>query len=576
MRAKSTWAAVITAAGMGMLCSQENADAAQLDIAPDWNVHWDNTFQYNLGMRAKDVDDRIGNNPVYSENDYAFDSAGDIVTNRVSLLSEFDAQHSADFGTAGFRVSGSAFHDFAYDHEVENHPGEVAPSVPYSALGSYKNDRFSDYTDKYYVSGVQLLDAFVFANFDLAGHASSFKLGRLTAYWGNALFFGHAGINYSQNAADNIKGSSAPGTQAKELAIPRAQALVSTTLTPDLSIEAQYFMEFQGNRLPQGGTFLGITGFLFEGPDYLLGPGGVPHGDDLTPSEMDSNYGVRLSYSPSWLRGALGLYYRHLDETQPWAPLFGADPTTGAVNYHLAYAKGVDLLGVSLDKQIGALSTGFEVSYRHGTALNSATGPLPSDLAGRTGARGDTLNVIANVLTGLTPTMLYQTGSALAEVVYTRKLDVTDNEALYNGTGNASGCPTGNKWDGCSTDNAISVAGLFDPTWLQVFSGVDLDMPLFAIYGVSGNTASLAAPANQGVLVYTAGLHALIRSKYNITLQYNGYHAHTNGGLTNFATANGTPVPIGTAGFPSYYASGNGTYFYNDKDWVSLTVQFAF
>ena len=69
----------------------------------------------------------------------------------------------------------------------------------------------------------------------------------------------------------------------------------------------------------------------------------------------------------------------------------------------------------------------------------------------------------------------------------------------------------------------------------------------------------------QGGLIYTAGLHALIKNKYNVTLQYNGYHAHTNGGTT--------PVNGGAA---SEYTSGNGTYFYNDRGWVSLTIQAAF
>jgi hypothetical protein len=566
------------AALMGSAClgAGGTAVAMPLNLSPDWNVNWDNTVQYNIGMRVKGVDDRIGNNPVYSENDYKFDSAGDIVTNRLSLLSEFDAEYrGASFGTAGLRVSGSGFRDFAYDNKVENNPGEVAPGVPYEALGSYEGNRYSSYTKRYHVRGGQLLDAFAFTNFTLGGHASSIKAGRLTSYWGNALFFGFAGINYSQNAVDNIKGASAPGTQAKELAIPRAQVLFSTDLTSDLALTAQYFLEFQGNRLPQGGTYLGITGFLFNDTDYLLGPGGVPRGDNFRPDEINSNFGLRMTWSPAWLSGVLGLHYRRLDETQPWVPLFGAD-SQGNPNFHLAYAENVDLIGLSLDKQLGALSTGFEVSYRHNTGLNSVPGPLPSDLDGREGARGDTLNVLANVLFGLTPTPLWQTGSALGEVVYTRKLDVTANEALYNGTDNASACPSGNKWNGCATDDAVSVAALFTPQWLQVFPGIDLDMPIFAMYGVYGNAASLGGPVNQGAFNYTVGLHTLIRARYNVTLQYNGYSAHTNGGLTNFPTANGTPVPIGTPGFPSYYASGNGTYFYNDKDWLSLTVQFAF
>ncbi|MDB5986196.1 MAG: hypothetical protein JWR16_1249 [Nevskia sp.] len=574
MRLRMAGAAVITAVGVGLLCGPEKSIAFQFDTGPDWTVHWDNTVQYNLGMRVKSIDDGIGNNPAYAENEYKFSSAGDIVTNRLSLMSEFDTVYNGGFGTAGFRVSGSGFRDFAYDDKVKTHPGDVAPQTPYSAVGSYKDGHYTGYTKKYYVAGGQLLDAFVFGNFSIAGHAASFKLGRFTQYWGNALFFGDAGINYSQNASDNIKGAAAPGTQAKELAIPRTQALMSTQITPDLSIEAQYFLEFQGNRLPEGGTYLGVTGFLFDGPDTLFGA--VPHGPTFKPNEVNSNFGVKMAWAPAWLRGSAGVYYRHLDEVQPWAPLFGVDPATGTSNYHLAYAKNVDMFGLSLDKQLGDFSTGFEISYRRNTALNSATGPLPSDLAGTEGARGDTLNVVANILSGLTPTPLWQTGSVLGEIVYTHKIDVTENKALYNGTSNASGCPTHDRWDGCSTNDAISVAGLFDPTWLQVISGVDLDMPIFAMFGVYGNTASLGAPVNQGVLNYTGGFHALVRARYNVTLQYNGYSARTNGGLTNFATANGTPVPVGTPGFPSYYASGNGTYFYNDKDWLSLTVQFAF
>lgn len=566
---------ITSLAGAVMVNALGVAQAAQYEFGSDWTVHWDNSVLYNLGVRAENIDDHIGNNPNFSENDYRFKDAGDVVTNRMSLLSELDAQHAESFGSTGFRMSATAFRDFAYDSDVDNNPGEVAPGVPYTALGSYKNDRFSDYSKKRYVMGAEILDAFVFANFDdVMGHATSVKLGRLTAYWGNALFFGNAGINYSQNAVDNIKGAAAPGTQAKELAIPRAQFLVSTQVTPELLAEAQYFMEFQGNRLPEGGTYLGITNFLFDGPDFLLGPNGIPHGSNVKPDGLSDNFGLRLSWSPEWLRGALGAYYRHFDETQPWAPLFGLD-SSGNLNYHMAYAKNVDMLGISLDKQVGSLSTGFEMSYRHNTALNSAVGPLPGDARGREGARGDTLNVVANVLAGLTPTPLYQTGTALAEIAYTRKLSVTENEDLYNGT-HSAGCPTGSKWDGCSTDDAVSIAGQITPQWLQVFPGVDLDMPIFAMYGLSGNSASLGAPVNQGALNYTFGVHALVRSTYNFTLQYNGYHAHTNGGLTNFPTFNGTPVPVGTQGFPSYYASGNGTYFYNDKDWVSLTFQASF
>jgi hypothetical protein len=115
----------------------------------------------------------------------------------------------------------------------------------------------------------------------------------------------------------------------------------------------------------------------------------------------------------------------------------------------------------------------------------------------------------------------------------------------------------------------VALAVQFDPQWLQVFPGVDIDAPMFIQYGLWGNTPSLGG-TNQGSMIYTFGLHALIQNKYNVTLQYNGYHSHT-GGQTNFGAANGLP-----SGGPSYYATGNGPYFYNDKNWVSLTFSSSF
>jgi Protein of unknown function (DUF1302) len=537
-----------------------SVQAVELPLDPDWVVNWDNTVTYNLGMRAQGINPGIGNNPVFAESDYKFAHAGDIVTNRISNLSEFDAVYEDKYG---FRVSASIFKDFAYDSNVNTNPGNFAPGVPYSSLFSYANNRFTSYTTRYYEQGIQLLDAFTFGRFDIGGHSTTVKVGQLTEFWGNALFFGALGISYSQNAADNIKGSSQPGSLAKELALPRPQVLVSTQVTPTFTLEGQYLFEQVHNLNPEGGTYLGTAGFLFNGPQFV--GGSIPRGPDFAPSNTNPNYGFKASWSPDWLRGTIDAYYRRFDEVQPWAPLFGESPATGSTNYHLAYAPDVHLYGLSLEKQIGNYSTGFEVSYRQHTALNSASGPLPGDLAGSAGARGDTINVIANVIAGLTRTPLWQTGSVTAEIAATHLTSITSNGALYNGTGNPLGCPTGNKWDGCSTRNSVSVAALFDPTWLQVFPNVDIDMPLFVEYGVYGNTASLGNSVNQGAIIYTAGVHALIKNKYNVTLQYNGYHAHTNGGTT--------PVNGGAA---SYYTSGNGTFFYNDRGWVSLTFQAAF
>lgn len=557
------------AAGIALFAAVP-AHAVELFGSSDWQVRLDNTLSYNLGIRAQDIDDNIGNNPLFHQSDYKFDSAGDLVTNRIADLMEFDAVYQDRYG---LRLSASAWKDFAYDDKVKSNPGEAAPGVPYAALTAYRNNRYSGYTKKYFIEGAQLLDAFVFANFSLAGREASLKLGRLTQYWGNALIFGSEGINYGQNASDFIKAFTSPGTQAKELAIPRAQAYFQIQLNDESSFAAQYFGEFAHSRLPEGGTYLGTFGFAFDGPNQIPGAG-VPHGDNVEPDHFNDNFGLKYAWSPAALRGTLGIYYRRLDETIPWL-LIGVTP---APNYHLSYADGVDLYGLSLDKQIGPFSTGFEVSYRQNTAFSSGTGPLPSDLAGKEGARGDSLNFIANLLAGLTPTALYDTGTFLVEATYTREMKVRSNADLYNSKDNPAACPTGDVDDGCSTKGAAGIAAQFAPQWLQVLPGVDIDTPLFVQYGAYGNAANNFAFLNEGLVIYTAGVHALIRQRYNVTLQYNGYHARTNG-KTNSAIDGGADpamVPVGTPGFPSYYRTTSMPFFWNDKGWVSLNLSYTF
>jgi hypothetical protein len=537
-----------------------SAYAFEFDLGPDVAGRWDNTIQYIVGVRAGGIDPGIGNNPIFNESDYKFGHAGSIVTNRVSDLTEFNLSYRQ---TYGFRVSASLFKDFAYTDSVHFNPNFAAPGFPYSALGSYAGNRYSSYTRSYYVNGTQLLDAFAYGSFEVGGHLTSIKLGRLTQLWGPAIFFGDQAISYAQNPVDGIKGSAAPGSTLKEVALPRAQLYVQTEVTPQLTLAAQYFFEFEHNLLPEGGTYLGLSDFLFNGPSQLLGA--IPHGNDFKPKNVNNNFGVRATWSPDFLAGgSLGFYYRRLDEAQPWV-LFGQDPSTGATNYHLSYNEGTQLFGVSAELGIGVVSSGFEVSYRHNTALNSATGPLPTDLSGHSGARGDTINMIANALVPLGKTPLYDSGTLTAEVAFTQRVGSIQNAALYNGTGNSLACPTGNKWNGCSTNNSVVAAMQFDPQWLQVFPGVDIDMPIFVMYGIFGNTPSLTTTiGNQGSLIYTVGVHARVHNQYNITLQYNGYHSHTSGS-TRFGP-----------GGPSYYASGNGPYMWNDKPWISLTLQTTF
>ena len=572
------------------------ARAFQIDAGPDWRVNFDNTVLYNLGIRAQQIDSRIGSDPTLQESDYSFAKRGDVVTNLLSLLSEFDAVYQRRMG---LRLSASGWKDFAYGDRPNQNPNYyvapipgVFPGAPYPT--NYNNGEYSSYTKRYQVEGAELLDAFVFANFDLGGRPATIKLGKLTQFWGNALFFSSAGISFSQSASDNIKQLTAPGTQAKELAMPRGQINFSTQVTDEVQLGAQYFLQWQADRYPSGGTFLApATDFLFEGPDRFglmdtltaLGvPGAapMPRAESAHPSNNNGNFGVQAKWSPAWLDGTLGFYYRQFDETAPWNPIFGMSmtPTGPSFFYRLAYPEKTKMLAASLDKQIGGASVGFELSYRKGTGLNTngsvplltAGVPSATDPDSVRGARGDTLNFVANALSILDRTSLYSTGTALAEIAVIHKLKVTDQADRYQGEGTAAcdaaaaaaGVTTGGgRYTSCSTDTAVVIGGMFEPQWLQALPSWDLSLPMFGMYGLSGNAASNGVPVKQGDLMYGLGFKAVLQQRYNFTLQYNGFHGHATGM---------SQTPAGA----QFYATGNNMYRFNDRNWLSFTFQTTF
>ncbi len=534
--------------------------AMEIGYNPDWMIRWDNTFRHIVGVRTQGVDDDIAYDPRFDESDYKFSDSGDIVTNRSSLLSELDISYKGKFGA---RVSGSVWKDFAYDDKVETAP-------EFAALGSsYDNDRYSHYTERFYVEGAELLDAFAFANIPIGDRTLSLKVGQQTQYWGISLFQGFHSISYSQSPLNLGKSLATPGSDLSELFLPREQVYMQIPLTRDLTLAAQYFYGWDSNRFPEGGTYLGFIDFMFKGPDQwpLVAPGtpGFPNGyaarrsPSYEPDNNNNNHGVSLRWSPDFLAGTVGAYYRRMDETQPWAPIAVLDPVFMVpASYHSSYNQGVDLVGLSIDKQIGDLSVGAEMSYRHNTALNSSAIATPGT-DGSMGATGDSFHMVVNALAGLEPTAFYDTGSASVEVAWGRLLDVNDNEHLYRGEG-YDGCPVGDdKWDGCSTRDVINVAARFEPQWLQAAPGLDLSAPVSATWGAYGTGATLSG-GFQGSVVYSAGISATLYRNYTFSLSYAGYQYRQKD----------------IDATPGYTSKGNGYYFLNDRDWVSLSFEASF
>jgi hypothetical protein len=509
---------------------------------PDLSVRWDNTVRVNLARRVEGRDPKIGNSPLADEGDYSFDQ-GDAVAKRIDLLTELDLVYKKRYGA---RLSAAGWYDDAYDGNSRSNPA-------LAAIASYPGNKYSPYVNRLYrgASG-EVLDGFVFGGVDLGEVPVQAKLGRHTVYWGESLLLGghlHS-VSYAQNPLDLQKGFATPGTEAKELFRPLNQLSVQAQVAESLSIAAQYMLQWDSARFPEGGTYLGPVDFVFNGPYRQILPPAAPglpprvatRGDAAEPDQR-GEFGLAARWSPQWLDGTVGLYYRNFADKLPQVLLTQAPPL-GPLRYNLVYADNVEMFGASLAKNIGGVSVGLEVSQRRNTPLNSMVlGPamgLPA--AGETkGPRGDTWHAVANALGTVSKTPVFDAAAWAVEVAYSKWSKVRSGENLFNALGYAP-CVGKDKWDGCVTKDYVGIGTSFTPTWFQVFPGVDLSAPLTYAVGVHGNAATTFG-GNEGLGNYSLGIGADVQQKYRFDLKYidfvgrykdNGTVATSTNGLTTF------------------------------------------
>lgn len=496
-----------------------SAHAMSIDTGnPDIELRWDNTLRYNAAVRAEKINSTYYNSPGTDETEGRF-GRGDMIMNRLDLVTELDLIYK---GRYGFRVSGAAWRDFAYDNDAKGNP--AFPS-------NYENGRFNSYTKRYIVglSG-ELLDAFVFGSFDIGDTVLSVKAGRHNLYWGEALFSTTNSIAYSMAGVDGLKAASSPGIEAKETFMPRNQISANWMLTDDIAVAAQYAFEWDPFRIAPGGTFFSASDatrsdFSSATVNPITGVRSfLPNGRDLRPDDA-GDFGVNLRWSPPAMGGTLGFYYRKFDEKLPQA--FMQVESTGRRSVRFGYARDTQLYGVSLSGNIGTVAVAGEVSYRKDSALNSISA-RPGQVAapGSTftykqaqGARGDTVHAIVNGVWLMPRTSLWAGGTLTAEVNYSRLLDVTENRHLYNGNGYAC---TGGVKAGCATRDAWGMNVGVTPQIPQAFPSWDLSFPVSVAYQIKGNGPTLGGGA-EGATTWSVGVSGTYRSKHEFSLRFTDY-----------------------------------------------------
>lgn len=111
------------------------------------------------------------------------------------------------------------------------------------------------------VADLQVLDAFVDYDTDIAGVPVLIRVGKQVINWGESTFF--LGGNSVFNPID-VPAIRRPGAEIKDALLPVSAAYISASLTDDLSLEA-YFGDHDGYRLDVGGTHFANSDNLVPG-----------------------------------------------------------------------------------------------------------------------------------------------------------------------------------------------------------------------------------------------------------------------------------------------------------------------
>ncbi|MBB2494713.1 DUF1302 domain-containing protein [Aquipseudomonas ullengensis] len=113
-------------------------------------------------------------------------------------------------------------------------------------------------------SGAQILDAFLYHNYNIAEMPGSARIGKQVVSWGESTFIGNS-IN-SINPVD-VSAFRRPGAEIKEGLIPVNMFYMSQSITDQLSAEAFYQLEWDQTVLDNCGTFFSSADVAADGCD---------------------------------------------------------------------------------------------------------------------------------------------------------------------------------------------------------------------------------------------------------------------------------------------------------------------
>jgi hypothetical protein len=328
-RVVSHLARVAFVTGIGLALLAPPADAVPF-AAGELKGSFDTTFSFGGLYRLKDpnpayYDTLSSFNGVRGRQDSANADDGNLNYGKGWASEVFKGSHDLElkYGNFGALVRGYWFTDFRSDDTLRT--------------------KLSDQAKNRVVSGAEWLDMYARGKFTLGnGMPLELRVGRQVLSLGESTFIPNG--NNVVNAVDLSK-LRVPGAELKEAFLPVNMVKASIGLTPSVTIEPFWLLEFRRNELEPAGTYFSTNDFATRGgSNVFLGFGTLPDTGTLggIPREKDRDAGNLNQFGlasrilvPELNNTEFGLYYARYNSR---SPVISARAPTSAISPALVQA----------------------------------------------------------------------------------------------------------------------------------------------------------------------------------------------------------------------------------------------
>jgi hypothetical protein len=344
------------------------------------------TISYGVSQRVEDRDPRLvstgnggtGQSNTTDDGDLNYDD-DEIFSNIVKGIHDIGLNYR-NYG-AFARVKW--WHDFELNNGTVPHGHE-----PTNAVANLELDD-SGFNDLAKFSGIELLDAFVFGEFEIGDKPLGMRLGKQVVNWGESTFI-QGGVN-AINPFD-VSAFRRPGAEIKEGLLPVNMIYANLGATDNLNIEAFYQLKWEKTVIDGCGTYFSMLDFAGDGcdrvawfaaaPDWMNYANVIPGGVGIPPVRIpvnrsadreasdDGQFGIAFRYYADSLDTEFGAYYINYHSRIPYVSGYrstnGIGHAIGGTNasYFLDYPEDIELVGLSFATNIGATAVSGEISHR--------------------------------------------------------------------------------------------------------------------------------------------------------------------------------------------------------------------